>query len=84
MVFEEEEIKRFYIVNKELEPIKQKLYDYAIANDGINSLAVTLPHDQLKWLRNNYLHRSNKDDETLSMAGRYNKNGEPDRDVLEG
>ncbi len=84
MVFEEEEIKRFYIVNKELEPIKQKLYDYAIANDGINSLAVTLPHDQLKWLRNYYLHRSNKDDETLSMAGRYNKNGEPDRDVLEG
>jgi len=72
-----------YKVTKDLQVIKEKLFNYAIANDGINSLAVTLPHDQLKWLRNNYLHRSNKDDE-LSMAGRYNKNGEPDRDVLEG
>ncbi|MGV0924695.1 phospholipase effector Tle1 domain-containing protein [Empedobacter tilapiae] len=73
-----------YKVSKDLQSIKQQLYDYAIANDGINSLAVTLPHDQLKWLRNNYLHRSNKDDEIFSMAGRYNKKGEPDRDVLEG
>lgn len=72
-----------YNVNKELSTIKKQLYNYAISNDGINSLAVTLSHDQLMWVRNRYLHRSNKDDSPLTMGGRY-VNGKPERDILEG
>ena len=83
MPFKDEKIKKDYSVKGELEPIKNQLYNYAIANDGINSLNVTLSHDQLMWVRNKYLHRSNKDDD-WTMSGRYDKNGNPDRDVLEG
>ncbi|MFC3757303.1 phospholipase effector Tle1 domain-containing protein [Chryseobacterium tructae] len=72
-----------YTVSKELQTVKGELYDYAIKNDGINSLAVTLPKEQLMWVRNKYLHRSNKDDETFKMDGRY-VNGKPERDILKG
>ncbi|REC50005.1 phospholipase effector Tle1 domain-containing protein [Chryseobacterium pennipullorum] len=72
-----------YTVSKELQPVKHELYDYAITNDGINSLTVTLPKVQLMWVRNKYLHRSNKDDATLTMDGRY-INGKPERDILKG
>ena len=83
MPFDNDKIKKNYSVKGELEPVKNQLYNYAISNDGINSLRVTLPHNQLIWVRNKYLHRSNKDDD-LTMSGRYDKNGNPDRDVLEG
>ncbi|AZA89552.1 Uncharacterised protein [Chryseobacterium nakagawai] len=72
-----------YNVDEGLQPIKKQLYNYAIGNDGINSLAVTLPKEQLMWVRNRYLHRSNKDDETLTMDGRY-VGGKPERDILKG
>ena len=83
MPFDNDKIKKNYSVKGELEPVKNQLYNYAISNDGINSLRVTLPHNQLIWVLNKYLHRTNKDDD-LTMSGRYDKNGNPDRDVLEG
>lgn len=83
MPFWEDKIKKDYSVKGELEPVKNQLYNYAISNDGINSLRVTLPHDQLMWVRNKYLHRSNKDDD-WTMSGRYDDNGNPNRDILEG
>jgi len=39
-----------------------------------------LSYDQLVWLRNKYLHRST-DDNDWTMSGRYDKNGNPDRDI---
>lgn len=84
MELDNTEIKKHYSVNNELKTVSQKLYNYALANDGINSLKVTLPHDQLMWVRNRYLHRSNQDDKPFTMGGRYDINGNPDRDILEG
>ncbi|WP_156127384.1 hypothetical protein [Kaistella jeonii] len=44
---------------------------------------VTLPHEELLWVRNKYLHRSNQDD-AFGMEGSYDKKGNPDRNILEG
>lgn len=71
-------------VDKNLTSVKQQLYNYAISNDGINALKVTLPHNELMLVRNRYLHRSNKDDEYFTMSGSYDVNGNPNRDILEG
>lgn len=84
MKFKKKEIDEDYSVNQELLSVKNQLYNYAISNDGINSLAVTLQIEQLKWVRNKYLHRSNQDDSPLTMGGRYNFDGKPERDILEG
>ena len=83
MKFDDDEIKRLYSVKNELQSIKTQLYNYAISNDGINSLSVTVSHDQLMGLRNKFLHRSNKED-NWTMTGRYDKSGNPDRDILKG
>lgn len=86
MIFDNDEIGKMYSIKKnekELMSVQNKLYNYAISNDGINSLSVTLPKEQLMWVRNKYLHRSNKDDATLTMDGRY-VNGRPERDILKG
>lgn len=83
MLFDTNEIKKYYEVKGELVPIKKQLHDYAISHDSVRAYSVTLAHKDLMWVRNRYLHRSNKDDEIFTMAGRYN--GEkPERDILIG
>lgn len=83
MQFNSVKIKKYNVEN-ELVAVKNQLYNYAIGNDGINALSVTLQHSQLMWVRNKYLHRSNKDDEPFTMGGRYDEYGNPDRDILKG
>jgi hypothetical protein len=43
-------------VPDDLKPVQAELLNFALAHDGAKSLAVTVP--QIKWLRNQYLHRS--------------------------
>lgn len=73
-----------YNVENDLQRIKIQLSAYAFENDGINALAVSLPYEDLIFVRNKYLHRSNKDDEPITMGGRYDNKGNPDRDILPG
>jgi len=75
-----------YSVDKPLVKIRESLVNYAISHDGSNASNVTLAYEELKSLRNKYLHRSNQEDGLgkLTMGGRYDDKGNPDRDILEG
>lgn len=64
--------KKFKVI-PELENIKNALQEYALANDGAIKKTVRLqPFNQLKFLRNNYLHISaNKG--AVGMGARFEK-----------
>ncbi|KUJ60017.1 hypothetical protein AR687_19865 [Flavobacteriaceae bacterium CRH] len=64
--------KKFKVIPK-LENIKNALQEYALANDGaVKKTARLQPFDQLKFLRNNYLHISaNKG--AMGMGARFEK-----------
>lgn len=83
MVFNDDKLKKNYDVIGDLVPIKKQLYDYAISHDSVRAYSVSLSTQDTKWIRNKYLHRSNKDDEIFTMSGRY-VDGKPERDILIG
>ncbi|MCP2029027.1 hypothetical protein L1276_004206 [Flavobacterium sp. HSC-32F16] len=70
-----------YSVPEDLADTKELLLNFALANDGAHSKAVTLKTEKLHFVRKKYLHRSTYDG--LGMEGRY-KEGKPSRKIIEG
>jgi len=70
-----------YNVPEDLVDAKESLLNYAIANDGAHSKAVTLKTEKLHPVRNKYLHRSAND--SIGKGGRY-KDGKPFRKIING
>lgn len=68
-------------VPEDLQYAKEALLNYALQNDGAHSLKVTVRHEYLMKLRNNYLHRSACD--STGKQGRY-ENGLPHRLIIKG
>ena len=82
--FEKKEIDTIgfkYNVPSDLVEAKESLLNYAIANDGTHSKAVTIRSEKLHPIRNKYLHRSTCD--SIGKGGRY-KDGKPYRKPIDG
>lgn len=73
--------KRFE-VPPDMQQAKSTLVQQAVAGDGAHKKAITLPPEQLRPLRNRYLHRS-ANPSNLAMLGRY-KDGKPYRIIYPG
>lgn len=70
-----------YSVPEDLIEAKNSLLNYAIANDGAHSKAITFKAEKLSQIRNKYLHRSTST--SMGMEGRFEK-GKPYRKIIEG
>lgn len=73
--------KRFE-VPPDMEQVKSTLVQQGVAGDGAHKKALSLPPEQLRPLRNKYLHRS-ANPSSLAMLGRY-KDGKPYRVIHAG
>jgi len=70
-----------YSVPEDLIEAKNSLLNYAIANDGAHSKAITFKAEKLLRIRNKYLHRSAST--SMGMEGRFEE-GKPYRKIIEG
>ncbi|MFH6991059.1 phospholipase effector Tle1 domain-containing protein [Flavobacterium sp. FlaQc-48] len=70
-----------YSVPEDLTGVKNSLLNYAIANDGAHSKAISFKIEKLLSIRNKYLHRSAST--SIGMEGRY-KDGKPNRKIIDG
>lgn len=71
-----------YEVPPDMQQVKKQLEQQAVSGDGAHKKVISLPPEQLRPLRNRYLHRS-ANPSNLAMLGRY-KDGKPYRVIHAG